>query len=159
MTTDETIIALLTEIRDLLKARPVVATTGQSKSGPTSSRLAGLPWADMEWPSFTDKKGKRKARTLGESTQSGYGQGDIAWWAANYEPKPYKGSISDKDIAFKAALVEADKFCKEHPLADSKSPSPTATRKNEPTAEQLANQSGAASTEDVPFQSLRDFAQ
>lgn len=34
---------------------------------------------------------------------------DVAWWAENYEPRPYKGEIQQKDIDLKAALVAANK--------------------------------------------------
>lgn len=150
MNNEENIIALLTEIRDLLKARPV-ASSGSSKSGPTSSRLAGLAWAEMEWPQFTNKSGKRKARTLGESTQSGYGQSDIAWWAANYQPKEYKGQIPERDIAFKAALVEADAFCEAHPLVDNKQSSNPPPQRSGPKPGPDGSVDTSDASSDVPF--------
>ncbi len=153
MTNEETILSIVTEIRDLLKTRPSEAVGARATSGPTSSRLSGLPWATLEWPSFTDKKGKRKARTLGDSTQSGYGQSDIAWWAANYEPRPYRGAISEADTEFRAALTEADAFCKAHPLMDSKQPS--APRSSEPSQKEEPPNRQAFPTdgtpEDVPY--------
>ncbi len=29
---------------------------------------------------------------------------DLAWWAENYEPKPFRGKISPSDLDFRAAL-------------------------------------------------------
>ncbi len=111
MTNDETIIALLTEIRDLLKTASLKSAGSASSSAPVEgARIvpSEASWASFPWPEFTNKSGKRKAQTLGESVAAGdYGVKDLRWWAANYEPREYKGSISAKDTQFRAALTQA----------------------------------------------------
>jgi len=34
-------------------------------------------------------------------------KGSLEFWFSKYEPRPYRGNISDSDVAFRAALDEA----------------------------------------------------
>jgi hypothetical protein len=76
---------LLKEILAALKERP--ASGGKSFTG---------------WRAFAIPFGKQQGKLLGELPS-----GSLAWWIENYQPKPYKGSISEKDAAFRAALDAA----------------------------------------------------
>ena len=57
-----------------------------------------------DWRTFIVPKFIKKyaGKTLGDMELK-----DLAWWAENYEPKPFRGSISPQDEAFRAALDEA----------------------------------------------------
>lgn len=76
---------LLRQIRDAILARP--ASGGKSFTG---------------WRAFAIPFGKQQGKLLGELPS-----GSLAWWIENYQPKPYRGSISEKDAAFRAALDAA----------------------------------------------------
>lgn len=80
-------------------------------------------WREVIVPPFIKKYA---GSTLGEMADK-----DLQWWANNYEPRPYKGRISDKDLDFKAALMEGLKT-----LTPGGSP---AQSRPQPTEEQLAN--------------------
>ncbi len=60
---------------------------------------AGAGWRGVTVPKFIKKWA---GGTLGEMDQK-----DLLWWADSYEPKPYQGSIQQKDVDFKAALQAA----------------------------------------------------
>ncbi len=92
-------------------------------------------WRMVTVPPFIKKYA---GQTLGDMADK-----DLQWWAQNYEPKPWKGRISDKDLDFKAALMEGLK---------SLTPGGAATSPGrvQPTDDELANVANA-STEDVPF--------
>ncbi len=92
-------------------------------------------WRSVIVPKFIKKYA---GMTLGEMADK-----DLQWWAQNYEPKPYNGRISDKDLDFKAALIEGLKS-----LTPGGAPASTARR--QPTDEELSNV-GSGSSEDVPF--------
>ena len=98
--------------------RPAL-TVGESESAParptpppaTSSRPASqaAPQSQPEakegdWRKFIVPKFIKKyaGMTLGDMELK-----DLAWWAENYEPKPFRGSISPQDEAFRAALDDA----------------------------------------------------
>lgn len=104
-------LAKLDEIIALLKTRPQ-ATAARSSSRQTDAHTGGLlapdaEWANFRWPDFTNKKGNRRAVTIGESVTSNFGLDDLKWWEANYQPKPYKGQIQQKDVDFRDALDAA----------------------------------------------------
>ena len=146
--------ALLTEIRDALKAgvAPQRTTTKRDDS-PREPALTApdKPWARFGWPQFTNKAGKRRAVTLGESVAAGnYGLKDLKWWADNYEPREYQGSIAAKDIEFRKHLTAAQAWVDAQGTADHATGTPPAPRKPDPTDAQLANQ-GGADEPDIPF--------
>ena len=88
-----------------------------------SSPQAG--WRSFPCPKFI-KKGEFPF--LGDLKDN-----DIIWWANNYEPKPFKGQISQRDLDLKSALMEG---------ATELAPAPTPRQRTEESA---------PSTEDVPF--------
>lgn len=53
-------------------------------------------WRAVKVPPFIKKYA---GATLGDMEHK-----DLTWWASNYEPKPYKGEIQQKDLDFQAAL-------------------------------------------------------
>lgn len=58
------------------------------------------PSADAgDWRSVVIPFGKQQGKTLGSLPAA-----SLKWWQDNYQPKPYKDRISDKDKAFRAAL-------------------------------------------------------
>jgi hypothetical protein len=58
------------------------------------------PPADAgDWRSVVIPFGKQQGKTLGSLPAA-----SLKWWQDNYQPKPYKDRISDKDKAFRAAL-------------------------------------------------------
>jgi hypothetical protein len=153
MTPDEQIISLLTEIRDLLKAAPAARPSAGKTEVSGIAPPADAEWAKFAWPSYTNKNGKRRAVTLGESAVAGdYGIKDIRWWAEHYEPKEYKGSISQKDLDFRAALTAATTWLDAPQPNSSGTPPVAAPKRTPPTEQQLANQTGgSALDDDVPF--------
>ena len=72
---------------------------------------------------------------------------DLAWWAANFTPKEYKGAIQQRDVDFKAALLvaaaEVNGEGVQHAPAEE-------ARRRSPSDAQLANVNHGAD-EDVPF--------
>lgn len=52
-----------------------------------------------DWKSVVIPFGKQQGKTLGSLPAA-----SLKWWQDNYQPKPYKDRISDKDKAFRAAL-------------------------------------------------------
>jgi hypothetical protein len=54
-------------------------------------------WKAVVVPPFIKK---HAGKTLGDLPVT-----DITWWAKNYEPRPYKGEIQQKDVDFKEALM------------------------------------------------------
>jgi len=61
---------------------------------------AVTPVADTgDWRSVVIPFGKQQGKTLGSLPAA-----SLKWWQDNYQPKPYKDRISDKDKAFRAAL-------------------------------------------------------
>ncbi len=65
----------------------------------TASHHGEGVWQSVVVPKFIKKYA---GLTLGDMEAR-----DILWWAQNYEPKPYKGTISQADLDFKAALEAA----------------------------------------------------
>ena len=73
-------------------ARPATAR-------PAAPQDAGKPYMAFIVPKFIKKYAGQPLSALPQK--------DLAWWAENYEPKPWKGKISQADLDFKAALDEA----------------------------------------------------
>ncbi len=109
-------------------------------AAPVSVPRDPAPAGDDSWRSVIIPKFIKKyaGSTLGEMADK-----DLQWWAQNYEPKPFNGRISDKDLDFKAALIEGLKS-----LTPGGAPASTARR--QPTDAELSNV-GGGSSEDVPF--------
>ena len=79
-----------------LVSRPAPARPAASQSEGNASKS---PWRKVIIPKFIQKYA---GMTMGEMDGK-----DLAWWAENYEPKPWKGKIQQKDLDFKAALDAA----------------------------------------------------
>jgi hypothetical protein len=60
---------------------------------------AGAGWRQVTVPKFIKKYA---GQTLGDMAEQ-----DLLWWAGNYQPKPFKGAISQADTDFRAALDAA----------------------------------------------------
>ena len=140
------IIELLEDILTAIKAN---GTGGGAKNAAahsaTPKNYAG--WRAVDVPPFIKRYAGQK---LGDMAAK-----DLQWWAENYTPKEWKGSIPQRDVDFKAALVEgaAD------PSLESTAPAPKFTPKPKPAAPteaDQANQGGAGSEDfgDVPFNFL-----
>lgn len=69
------------------------------KSVPAASNKSG--WRNFIVPKFIKKHAGKTLEDLPDN--------DILWWAANYTPKLYNGSIQPQDSAFRDALTEAEK--------------------------------------------------
>jgi hypothetical protein len=91
-------------------------------------------WRMVVVPPFIKKYA---GQTLGDMADK-----DLQWWAQNYEPKPWKGRISDKDLDLKAALMEGLKSITPGGAA-------TSPGRVQPSDEELANVDNNSS--DVPF--------
>jgi hypothetical protein len=61
--------------------------------------VASAPAGDGDWRSVLIPFGKQQGKSLGSLPAA-----SLKWWQDNYQPKPYKGSISPKDKAFRDAL-------------------------------------------------------
>ena len=96
-------------------------------------------WRSVPIPVFMSKgKNERYAgKTLGDMADR-----DLQWWAQNYEPKPWKGEISQRDIDLKAALMAG--------LATLTPGQSAATARKQPSEDELANVSHADAA-DVEF--------
>lgn len=109
-----------------------VTPTQEPAAAATTYNPSDDSWRSVVVPKFIKKYA---GMTLGEMADK-----DLQWWAQNYEPKPFNGRISDKDLDFKAALIEG-----------LKSLTPGAsTARRPPTDAELSNV-GGGSSEDVPF--------
>ncbi len=135
------IIELLEDILTAIKAN---GTGGGVKNTPAPSATpkSYTGWRDVDVPPFIKRYAGQK---LGDMSAK-----DLKWWAENYQPKEWKGSIPQRDIDFKAALVEgaAD------PSLEATAPAPKFTPKPKPappTEAEQANQGGADDGSDVPF--------
>jgi hypothetical protein len=84
-------------------SRPAAAPQPADRPAPARPAATGSP-GDGLWKSVTVPKFIKKyaGSTLGEMAEK-----DLAWWCENYEPKPWKGKISQADLDFKAALDAA----------------------------------------------------
>jgi hypothetical protein len=84
-------------------SRPAAAPQPAARPAPARPAATGSP-GDGLWKSVTVPKFIKKyaGSTLGEMAEK-----DLAWWCENYEPKPWKGKISQADLDFKAALDAA----------------------------------------------------
>jgi len=71
-------------------------------------RPAPAPVAsDGTWRTVVIPFGKQQGQTLGQLNPA-----SLKWWRENYQPKPYKGKISDKDKAFRDALDQSEEAYK-----------------------------------------------
>lgn len=61
--------------------------------------VVSAPAGDGDWRSVLIPFGKQQGKSLGSLPSA-----SLKWWQDNYQPKPYKGSISPKDKAFRDAL-------------------------------------------------------
>ena len=76
-------------------------------------RPAQAPVAsDGTWRTVVIPFGKQQGQTLGQLNPA-----SLKWWRENYQPKPYKGKISDKDTAFRNALDQSEEAYKPMPTA------------------------------------------
>lgn len=76
-------------------------------------RPAPAPVAsDGTWRTVVIPFGKQQGQTLGQLNPA-----SLKWWRENYQPKPYKGKISDKDKAFRDALDQSEEAYKPMPTA------------------------------------------
>lgn len=110
------------------------------RAEPASSSSAPLPptdWRSVVVPKFIKKYA---GATLGEMAEK-----DLLWWAANYEPNPYKGSISEADKAFRRALTSAQKELSSNPGEADEGDH------NGDTPESVEANGHSAPSEDVPF--------
>lgn len=146
------LIALLTEIRDLLKVAP--RARAAMASAPKEPALAAPdePWARFEWPVFTDPKCKRRAKTLGESVANEWGRKDIGYWAERYEVR----RKTAENVAFRKMLTDAANWLANMEAAianlePNEQAPPVPARKPERTDAQLTNQDHPQRGEDVPF--------
>lgn len=58
--------------------------------------------SDGTWRTVVIPFGKQAGQTLGQLNPN-----SLKWWRENYQPKPYKGKISEKDKAFRLALDQS----------------------------------------------------
>lgn len=114
---------------------PVESVKVVSGPAPVTSSSS---WRSFPVPPFIKKYA---GRTLGDMEAK-----DIAWWSQNYEPRPYKGSISPRDVNFKAQLVAAHIEM----TGEGVQHAPAEIAQRGASDEQLANVEQGPS-EDVPF--------
>lgn len=82
----------------------VVVNTPAPKPAPVAPKPAQKPAAGSNTDlakalGFVIQFGKNKGMTLGDLPEN-----SLQWYIKEYQPKPYNGSISEKDMAFRAAL-------------------------------------------------------
>ena len=135
------IIELLEDILTAIKSN---GTGGGAKntSAPSAAPKNYAGWRAVDVPPFIKRYAGQK---LGDMAAK-----DLQWWSENYTPKEWKGSIPQRDIDFKAALVEGSA----DPSLESTAPAPKFTPKPKPAAPteaEQANQGGGTGGEDVPF--------
>ena len=134
------IIELLEDILTAIKAN---GTGGGVKNASGTSQVARnyAGWRSVDVPPFIKRYAGQK---LGDMAAK-----DLQWWAQNYQPKEWNGSIPQRDVDFKAALVEgaAD------PSLEATAPAPKFTPKPKPAAPTEADQANQGGTDDeqVPF--------
>lgn len=135
------IIELLEDILTAIKANGTGGGVKDTASASgTAKTYAG--WRSVEVPPFIKKYAGQR---LGDMAAK-----DVEWWASNYTPKEWKGSIQQRDIDFKAALVEgaADSSLKTTAPASKYQPK---AKPVPPTEAEQANQSSTENNEDLPF--------
>ena len=94
---------------------PQQSYTPQQSEAP-APRPAPAPVAsDGTWRTVVIPFGKQQGQTLGQLNPA-----SLKWWRENYQPKPYKGKISDKDTAFRNALDQSEEAYKPMPTASKK---------------------------------------
>jgi hypothetical protein len=76
--------------------RPAQQRAPAPRPPPAPSRSDAPAWQGFPVPPFIKKYA---GATLGEMEKK-----DLLWWSENYEPKPFKGEIQQKDLDFQAAL-------------------------------------------------------
>lgn len=135
------IIELLEDILTAIKAN---GTGGGVKISVGTSQVARnyAGWRAVDVPPFIKRYAGQK---LGDMAAK-----DLKWWAEQYQPKEWQGKIQQRDVDFKAALVDgaAD------PSLESTAPAPKFTpnpKPAAPTEAEQANQGGGTDDEQVPF--------
>lgn len=96
---------------DIVAAAPRVSGSALRLAAPPAKApaapLLGAAWRKTTVPVFIKKYA---GKTLGDMKDV-----DLAWWARNYEPRPYKGNVKSSDVLFKRdstaglAELEADR--------------------------------------------------
>lgn len=84
---------------DELPTKPAEKTFEQvvdEPKKPVGKPNEGATWSSVIVPKFIKKYA---GSTLGEIPEK-----DLRWWASNYQPKPFRGEISQADSDFRAAL-------------------------------------------------------
>lgn len=84
-----------TELKQPAKTVPVATAQGVEERPDVDD----ASWREVTVPPFIKKYA---GATLGQMADK-----DLIWWADNYEPKPFKGVIQQKDLDFKEALEAA----------------------------------------------------
>ena len=137
MEQNDQIIGLLKEILEAIKAN---GTGGGAKNAAahsaTPKNYAG--WRAVDVPPFIKRYAGQK---LGDMAAK-----DLKWWAENYTPKEWKGEIQQRDIDFKAALVEGAG----DPSLEATAPAPKFTPKPKPAAPTEAEQANQGGGDDEP---------
>ena len=94
------------------ESAPAQSYAPQQSEAP-APRPAPAPVAsDGTWRTVVIPFGKQQGQTLGQLNPA-----SLKWWRENYQPKPYKGKISDKDTAFRNALDQSEEAYKPMPTA------------------------------------------
>jgi hypothetical protein len=91
-------------IEGALRASEEIETVGVQHDFPKSKpKQVDAPAtevvSDGTWKTVVIPFGKQQGKTLGSLEAR-----SLKWWQENYQPKPYKGNISEKDKAFRDAL-------------------------------------------------------
>ncbi len=109
------------------------ASSKPASSAATQRPVAGKSTGSAEWMSAIVPPFIKKAAgmTLAEAVKAD--PGNVQWWAANYQPKPFNGRISPKDVLFQTHLKQA--------AASISGPAPSKQEEAPPDGPQ----------EDVPF--------
>jgi hypothetical protein len=80
--------------------KPPVSPQPAPKTAPKQQeRTPAGQWREYPVPKFIKKY---SGGVLGDMQDK-----DLLWWAANYQPKPFKGKISSEDVKFRSMLTVA----------------------------------------------------
>jgi hypothetical protein len=95
---DTNYVANASHHEEVANAPAYVASKPQGYTAPAPAPVV----SDGTWRTVVIPFGKQQGQTLGQLNP-----GSLKWWRENYQPKPYKGKISDKDKAFRLALDQS----------------------------------------------------
>jgi hypothetical protein len=119
---------------EAIAAKPASTfSRGASKSAPTKRTPPG---EFTGWRAFKIPFGKAEGQTLGELHESNR----LQWWIDNYQPKPFRGSVSEKDQRLRDWLDEAHRELGGKPAESTRDERPAQQPKDKSIDEQ-----------DVPF--------